>query len=124
MERNELEYIDQLIKQKLDNYSVPVNLSPDKIFKSRKTYKRLLKWIGAGVTFIGIFIASIIGINKKPAPALQSVMPKYKIEHIRQVTKVETENIEQPQIKRQHKQPNKKIVVVKIEQTEKDTIRK
>ena len=123
MERNDLEYIDQFIKQKLDNYSVPVNLSPDEVFGRPKTSKSLLKWVGAGITFVGIIFAGLFGFNKKTAPALHPVMPQYKIEHIRQVME-KPQEVVQPQIKQQKKQPNKKIVVVKIEQTEKDTIRK
>ena len=123
MAQNEFDYIDQLIKQKLDNYSVPVNLSPDKIFKPQKTSKSLFKWIGAGVTFIGIIFAGLFGFNKKPTPAQLPVMPKYKIEHIRQVTE-KPQEVEQPEVKQQQKQPNKKIVVVTIEETETDTIRK
>lgn len=121
-------YIDQIVKSKLDNYSVPVK---HKLNFNNKNELKFTKKISKKLFFYTFLIVVLFSVGSffkfrvKPDSALTVQNFEFKIDSNRQVYIPNENNLEVNKTEQTNvKENGKKIVVIEIDQTEIDTVKK
>jgi len=128
-----LNYIDKIVKSKLENYSVPVKTKTKDIFKntSKKVLNKATKYVLYSSLTVAVSVAGLLSIDVisiAPKQAIAAKNYKFSIDNVCKVDKKVLSNITEPEQNihniPENKDNGKDIVVIEIEKTEIDTVKR